>query len=115
MSCCASLSSGSDTGAGSIAKILEVANLRLEMQLMHGESVLHGSDHDDVFLAARDPAADRALLGLAKRRGEECVGLGAALVRCQVIGAVEIHRIDRFERHELADVDGSGWWRPRAP
>ncbi len=52
--------------------------------------------------AAQRPSAQR--LRLAQRLGEQRVGLGAALVGREVVGLVEVHRIDRRERHELGDV-----------
>ena len=39
-------------------------------------------------------------------RGEQGVRLGAALVGRQIISPVKIQRVDRVERHELADIDG---------
>jgi len=56
-------------------------------------------------LPRENPAAHGALLSFAKRRGEQGVGLGAALVRRQIICAVEIKRIHGVERHELANID----------
>src|SRR5579862_8319581 len=56
------------------AQILEVAHLGLEMELVQRESVLHRPDHHDVLLASGDPAAHRALTGLAQRRGEKRIG-----------------------------------------
>src|SRR5580704_7609318 len=87
-------------GSGLYPQVLELAHLLFEVQLMHGESVLHGTDDDDVLLAPRYPASDRALSGLAQGRGEQGVGFGAALVGCEVIGTVEVQRIDRFQGHE---------------
>ena len=66
--------------------------------------VLDRADHHDVLLAARGPAAERAALGLAQRLGEQRIGLGAALVGREVVRLVEVHRVDRLDRHELGDL-----------
>src|SRR6185369_11550194 len=81
-------------------------------ELLHhqggGAVLLDRPDHDDVLLAARRPAAERAAAGLAQRAREKRIRLGAALVGCEVIGLVEVDRIDRLDRHELGDVGRVG-------
>ena len=52
--------------------------------------------------AAQRPSAQRFDSRSALR--EQRVGLGAALVGREVVGLVEVHRVDRFERHELGDL-----------
>src|SRR6266581_2170147 len=73
-------------------------------QLLHDQAVFDRSDHHDVLLAARRPATERAAIRLAQRFCKQRVGLRAAFVRGEVIGLVEIHRVDRFDRHEFGDV-----------
>ena len=90
------------------AEVLQVANFRFEMQLMHGETVRDRSYHYDVFFAARDPTPDRTLSGFTQRGRKQRVGLRAALVGRQIIGAVKINRVDRLQRDELADIDCMG-------
>src|SRR6185503_19815021 len=79
-------------------------------ELLHHQAVgavpFDRPDHDDVLLAARGPAAERAAPGLAQRAREKRVRLGAALVGRQVISLVEVDRVDRLDRHELGDVGG---------
>ena len=42
-------------------------------------------------------------------------GFAPPLSGRQVVSAVEVDRVDGFQRHELRDVDGVRWWCPRAP
>ena len=84
--------------------VLDRSDFAAVEKLLHDQSLLDGADHDDVLLAARRPAPDGAAIRFAERRGEKGIGLGAELVRSQVIGLVEEHRIDRFDRHEFRDL-----------
>lgn len=52
------------------AQFLKLTNLGLEMQLMHGESIVNRLDHHNVLLASGGPAPDCALRGFAKRRSK---------------------------------------------
>src|SRR5712691_1340383 len=73
-------------------------------QLLHDEALLDRADHHDVLLAAGAPAAERAAAGIAQRPREQRVRLRSALVRGEVVGLVEEHRVDRIDRHEFRDV-----------
>ena len=88
--------------------VLDGAHFARVHELLHHQAVLDRADHDDVLLAARRPAAERTALRLAQRLGEKRIGLGAALVGREVIGFVEVHRVDGLDRHEFADVRRAG-------
>jgi hypothetical protein len=87
-------------------QVFDAANLRLEMQLVHRESVIQRPNDDDVLLTPGDPAPNGALLRFAQRGGQQCIRLGTPFVRGQIVRAVKIKRIHRVERNELADIDG---------
>ena len=80
------------------------AHFGRKVQLLHREHIADRTQHHEVGLAARRPVAHRAALGLLERLGEQCIGLGRALVGRQIVGLVEVHRVDRLDRHELADI-----------
>ena len=84
--------------------VLDRPHLAGVEELLHDQAVLDRADHHDVLLAARGPAAERAALRLAQRLREQRVRLGAALVGREVVGLVEVHRVDRLDRHELGDL-----------
>src|SRR5712691_4487504 len=84
--------------------LLDRSHLAGVEQLLHDQAVLDRADHHDVLLAARRPAAERAAIRLAQRFRKQRVGLRAAFVRSEVVGLVEIHRVDRFDRHEFRDI-----------
>src|SRR5205823_13273108 len=83
--------------------VLDRAHFARVKQLLHYQAVFDRTDHYDVLLAARRPAAQRAALGFAQRAREQRIGLGAALVGREIVGLVEEHRIDRVDRHEFGD------------
>src|SRR6202049_5114060 len=74
------------------------------VQLLHGEHVADRTQDHDVALAACGPVADATTPRLLERFGEQCVGLGGALVGSEVVGLVVVNRIDRLDGHELGDL-----------
>ncbi len=67
-----------------------------KQQLLHDQPLLQRTQHHDDIRARGSPSARaRSASVVAQRRGEQGVGLRAALVRREVVRAIEVHRIDR--------------------
>src|SRR3954468_9012913 len=62
--------------------VLDRAHLGCVEELLHDEPIFHRTDHDDVLLAARRPAPERAALRLGKRARKQCVRLFSPRVFC---------------------------------
>src|SRR5205823_14639607 len=76
------------------------------------EPLIHGPDRDDPLLAANDDLADRDLAGIPQGFADHPVAfLGDAAVRDQVIGRVEIDRVDVIDKFD--DVDRVGGFEPQ--
>jgi hypothetical protein len=91
-----------------IDRITRLELVRGEVQLLHRQHVVDRTDQHDVRLAARRPATDRSQLSFLHRFDQQPVRLVGALVRRQVVRLVEVHRIDRLDRHELRDLHRMG-------
>src|SRR6185312_3528674 len=78
---------------------------RREVKLMQRESIADGPKDDDVIPPVVRPTGDSASPALTQRGHEQRKGLSPTLVRRQIVGPLEINRIDGGERHELRDVD----------
>jgi len=83
----------------------EGADLVRVVELLHREAALDGAHDDEVALAARGVLRERPAAGLFERFAQELVGAVAAFVGREVERFLEVDRIDRFARHELADLD----------
>ena len=108
MSCCASFSSASRTSVFGISSSADRPHLGSVEELLHHQRVLDRAEHHDVLLAARRPASERAAPGFLQRFREQRVRLRAALVGREVVGLVEVHRVDARDRDELGDLDHVG-------
>ena len=102
----ASLSSGSLTSALPIGTSAKSLDLVLVAELLHDQPLLVGAQQHQVVLAARRVAGEGGAAGLPHGLGEQPVGSVAPLVGPQVVGLLEIDRVDLLARHELGDLDG---------
>ena len=83
-------------------------HVRGEVQLLHRQHVVDRPDQHDVRLAARRPATDGRELRFLHRFDQQAVRLVRAFVGREVVRLVEVHRIDRLDRHELRDLHRVG-------
>ncbi|MFT3917466.1 MAG: hypothetical protein QM704_26290 [Anaeromyxobacteraceae bacterium] len=88
--------------------LVERADLVGVVELLQEQPAGPGADEGEVLLAAGGVARDRGLAALLEREREELVGLAAALVRAEVVGLLEVDRVDLGGGHELGDVDRLG-------
>ena len=98
-------------GRDRVEELVRLADLVLVAQRVGEEPGLQGLNRDDPLLPADDDLADRDLAALAQCLADDAVAfLGDAAVRHQVIGRVEIDRVDVID--EFADVDRVGGLEP---
>ena len=71
----------------------------------HGHHVAGGPDRDEVLLLPDHHARDRDLVRLLHGAHQQAVGLGGAGAGREVIGVVEVDRVDLVQVHELLDLD----------
>ena len=91
-----------DRDLGDIPDLIGVA------QLFHHEPAVHRADHDQILLAARRVLSNRDAFCFLERLGEELVRPFAALVRPEIVSAVEPDTVDLFGRQEFHDIDRTG-------
>ena len=94
-----------DLGRRPLVDLAEVAHLVGEVHRVEHEAALGGADQHQRLLAAHDELGQRHPVALRHRLGQESVRLLAPLVGAEVIGLLEVDRVDPVERHELGDVD----------
>jgi hypothetical protein len=86
----------------------------VEHHRAHREDVADGAQGDELLLGADDHLGDADPAGLAHGVDQEPVGLGAARARHEVVGVVEVDRVDLRELDEALDVDRLGLARVQA-
>ena len=101
-------SSGSATSVSPTAvDLLARADVLGVIEGLQREPVAERADEAEVLLAPEHELADRRDVRLLHRAQQEHVrpALGLALARREVVGAVEVDRVDVVERDEARDVD----------
>src|SRR3990170_3118058 len=91
-----------------LVDLAEVPHLVGEVHRVEQQAALGGAEQHEALLAAHHERRERHARARVQGLGEEPVGLLAALVGPEVVGLLEVDRVDRLERNELGDVD-----RPR--
>ena len=79
-----------------------------EAHRRHRHHPVHRPQRGEVLLAAQHEARDRDLAGVLHRLDEQRVGLLGALVGAEVVGVIEVDRVDLVQVDEVLDLD-----RPR--
>ena len=81
----------------------------MEQHRGHGQDPVEGPQGGQVLLGAHDHPADAHLPLVLHGRQQEGVGaLGAVAVGGEVVGVLEVDRVDLVEGDEVLDVDGPG-------
>jgi hypothetical protein len=77
----------------------------------HSQHAVHRSDRRQVLLVSQHEARDRDLALLLHRLDEQRVSLLGAGVGTEVVGLVEVDRVDLVEIDEVLDLDRAGLLR----
>jgi hypothetical protein len=84
------------------------AHFSREVQLLHREHIADRAERHEIGLAAGRPTRHSTTFSVLQCFIQQAVGFCAALVGREVVGLVEVHRIDGLDGHELGDVDRVG-------
>ena len=90
---------------GAVGDLGEAPHLVGVVERVHHQPLVEGADQHDVLLAVTRPLRDRDLAGVVHRLHQQAVGLVGALLGTEVVGVLEVDRIDLGEGDELLDVD----------
>ena len=89
-------------------EVLGRGDLVVEAHRGQGEDVVHRADRGQMLLVAEHEAGDRDLARLLHRLHEQRVGARGALVGTEVVGLLEVDRVDVVEIDEVLDLDRAG-------
>ncbi len=97
-----------DRGGLARVDLAKVAYLVGEVQGVEQEAGRRRADEDRALLAAQHEGGEGNAVGRGHGLGQEAVGLRPAFGGAQVVGPLEVGRVDPGQRHEHRDGDDRG-------